>query len=272
MPILPAGLAVDVVRAESARFRHPLLLLHGLWTGSWIWSGFAAYLAHRGWESWAPSFAGVADRRRQLMEVCRALPAPPVILAHDAGAVTAVKLAAEVAAPAIVAITPLLSRRDGGKPGVFSHPQFWSARLLAGVVKPPRVTRLACCSTGWPTMQAVCVRIPGRSFDRCSQGPIVFPTLHLGQAFSSAAQPIRSCRRLRGSVWPDGSTGRSIFTAPQDVSRSGRPGGICSPTAFIVGWCGRSARICSFWTTRSPARSEGSLSSSESAEESEPGE
>ena len=60
------GVAVDVARAESSRFRHPLLLVHGLWTGSAIWRGFMGYLAHRGWDSWAPSFLEgdhvIADR------------------------------------------------------------------------------------------------------------------------------------------------------------------------------------------------------------------
>lgn len=144
MRIFPAGVAVDVVRAESARFRHPLLLVHGLWTGSWIWSDFAAYLAHRGWESWAPSFldggAGgdSADRRHQLLEVCRALPAPPVLLAHDAGVVTVAKIAVGIGAPAIVAIAPLLPGADGGESTIFSRPQFWPARFFARRVNPPR--------------------------------------------------------------------------------------------------------------------------------------
>jgi pimeloyl-ACP methyl ester carboxylesterase len=143
MRIFLAGIAVDVVRAESARFRHPLLLIHGLWTGSWIWRGFAAYLAHRGWDAWAPSFldgaaSGTpADRLGQLVELCRTLPDPPVLLAHDAGAVTAAMLAARVGAPAIVAIAPLLPRVQG-EPGILSWPQFWPARLFSHEVKPPR--------------------------------------------------------------------------------------------------------------------------------------
>jgi hypothetical protein len=144
MPTLPAGLAVDVVRAESARFRHPLLLLHGLWTGSWIWGGFAGYLAHRGWESWAPSLGAVAEpaeRLFRLTEICRSLPSPPVLVAHDVGIVTAAKLASLVAAPAIVAITPLLHHADGGDLGIFSHPRFWAARCGARRVGIPRGSR-----------------------------------------------------------------------------------------------------------------------------------
>jgi pimeloyl-ACP methyl ester carboxylesterase len=136
---------VDVVRAESSRFRHPLLLLHGLWTGGWIWRHFAAYLAHRGWDAWVPSLledASLSDvngRQHALIDLCRTLPAPPVLISHDAGVAMATLLASEVAAPAIVAIAPLLPRIDRHvNLGVLAHPKFWPARLWARSVPPPR--------------------------------------------------------------------------------------------------------------------------------------
>jgi len=136
---------VDVVRAESSRFRHPLLMLHGLWTGGWIWSRFAAYLAHRGWDAWLPSWLEDAslldvDRRRHaLIELCRTLPAPPILVGHDAGVAMALSIASEVAAPAIVAIAPVLPRIDRNAAlGVFALPQFWPARLAARALAPPR--------------------------------------------------------------------------------------------------------------------------------------
>jgi pimeloyl-ACP methyl ester carboxylesterase len=131
------SLPVDVVRAEAARFRHPLLFVHGLWTGSWIWHGFMGYLAHRGWESWAPSFleGGVAeaDRVEQLIEVCRAMPAVPVVIGHDAGAILAATLAAKVASPAVVTIAPSLP----GPESVHRLPRFWAARWFGSRVDPP---------------------------------------------------------------------------------------------------------------------------------------
>ena len=141
MRTLFRGVAVDVARAEASRFRRPLLFVHGLWTGSWIWQGFMGYLAHRGWDSWAPSFlederAGT-DRVPLLVDLCRTLPAPPVLVAHDAGAHVAADLAAAIAAPALVAIAPLLSRRDVGRAGVFTWPRLWRARLLGATVPPP---------------------------------------------------------------------------------------------------------------------------------------
>ncbi len=139
------SLPVDMVRAESARFRHPLLLLHGLWTGSWIWREFQAYLAHRGWESWAPSFleapaaSFATDRVEWLVDACRTLPAPPIIIGHDAGAVIAATLASRVEAPAVVAIAPLLASVDSGAwGGLYAWPRFWAARFLGGPVSPPR--------------------------------------------------------------------------------------------------------------------------------------
>jgi pimeloyl-ACP methyl ester carboxylesterase len=145
------GVPVDMARAESSRFRHPLLLLHGLWAGSWVWRGFMGYLAHRGWDSWAPSFLEAeADpsvgRVETLLALCRTLPSAPVIVGHDAGARLTVRLAADVGAPAMVAITPLLTRRDAPRPGLLAWPRFWRARLFGTGLRPPggRARALYC--------------------------------------------------------------------------------------------------------------------------------
>jgi pimeloyl-ACP methyl ester carboxylesterase len=116
-----AELGVTVTRAESERFAAPLLLIHGLWAGSWVWSRLVGYLGHRGWESWAvdlpgrPGAAAIAGSRidrREVMERCtaaaRAMPAPPILVGHDAGAAVALRLAAAVGAPAIVLVAPAL--------------------------------------------------------------------------------------------------------------------------------------------------------------------
>lgn len=132
--------AVEVVRAESARFRHPLLMIHGLWTGGWVWHGFAGYLGHRGWDSWLPSMSGTSPERRHdcLLELARELPAPPILVTHDAGYATAIALAEKTGARAIVVIAPLLSRRDGGALALLGGLSFWPARLGAHRVSPPR--------------------------------------------------------------------------------------------------------------------------------------
>ena len=135
------GVPVEVTRPESAKFRHPLLLVHGLWTGSWVWEPVATYLAHRGWESWAPSLREVADlaaRTRAAEAVARALPEPPVVLTHDAGLVIAAPLVAAGAAAAIAALAPVVGTGGGAGRGLFAWPQFWRARMLGRSVAPPR--------------------------------------------------------------------------------------------------------------------------------------
>jgi hypothetical protein len=134
-------LTVAVVRAEPARFRHPLLLLHGLWTGNWIWRDFAAHLANRGWESWAPSllrggFAPSAEERiRELRELCEGMAAPPVVIAHDAAVATAAEMATAVRAPAVVALAPWSAPR--GRLGLVRDPHLRGAGLMASRVAPP---------------------------------------------------------------------------------------------------------------------------------------
>ena len=134
---------VAIVRAESARFRHPLLLVHGLWTGAWIWRGFAAYVAHRGWDSWAPTLlddpetADATARLDRLRDVVRDLDEPPIVVTHDAGLVTAARLGADAEFPAVVALNPVLSPVDVGEPQCFRWPQFWYARWFGERVAPP---------------------------------------------------------------------------------------------------------------------------------------
>jgi pimeloyl-ACP methyl ester carboxylesterase len=143
MPTI-ADLPVDVVRAESSRFRRSLLLVHGWWTGAWIWRAFAAYLAHRGWDALAPSFLAsgappdASDRLILLRRLCDTLPVPPVIVAHEAGAVTGAALARAIGAPAIVVLAPLVLPPDGGELGLFAHPWFFWSRVFGARVAPPR--------------------------------------------------------------------------------------------------------------------------------------
>jgi hypothetical protein len=139
-----AGIPVEVVRAESPRFRHSLLLVHGFWTGAWIWRGFASYLAHRGWDAYVPSFLAngpgidLAARLEFLDRFCATLPAAPVVVAHEAGVVPATMLARAIGAPALVLFAPLVLPPDGGALGVLAHPSFWWARAFGRVLGPPR--------------------------------------------------------------------------------------------------------------------------------------
>ena len=139
-------LSVEITRPESAKFHHALLLLHGLWTGGWIWDRFASHLAHRGWESWVPALLertpGDHDSTVDVIEeVARALPMPPVIVAHDVGVVAAALLASRMEVPAVVAVAPVVAPADAVRaPSVFTWPRYWRVRVAGARVRPPRGT------------------------------------------------------------------------------------------------------------------------------------
>lgn len=138
---------VDVVRAEVARFRHPLLLLHGLWTGAWIWRGAASYLAHRGWESWTPDLGGrldadVATVSVALSRVAAALPAAPIVVTHASSAVVGTMLAQAVGAPAVVVLAPILPGPEHpARRGLFGFTTRWRARAASSSLAPPPAMR-----------------------------------------------------------------------------------------------------------------------------------
>jgi non-heme chloroperoxidase len=111
-------LSARIFRAESDRFAHPLLLIHGLWTGSWLWGRMAGFLGHRGWESWAVDLpgrgrSGAGERSVDLvMERCVRIAGRmrerPILVGHDAGAVIALHLMGAVTPPAVVLLAPTL--------------------------------------------------------------------------------------------------------------------------------------------------------------------
>lgn len=180
MMMQTTGLTVDVVRANPARFRHPLLLLHGLWTGSWIWRDLVAHLANRGWEAWVPSlldatFAPSQEHRvGALTELCRAMSAPPVIVAHDAAVSTAVILGRAVRAPAIVALAPWSS--PNGRLSLLADRSLRGAVLFARTIPPPHGGHplLAGIESRLPELQpdsAAFVRATCAGFSREAEGP-----------------------------------------------------------------------------------------------------
>jgi pimeloyl-ACP methyl ester carboxylesterase len=56
--IEPEGIHVETHQPERRSRKPPLLLVHGVLTGSWLWADFAAYLAERGWEAHALNLRG----------------------------------------------------------------------------------------------------------------------------------------------------------------------------------------------------------------------
>lgn len=130
-------LGVDITRAESERFGAPMLLLHGLWAGAWVWGRMAGYLGHRGWESWAPDRRAAGGR---LVDRCgtiaREMPAPPVIVGHDLGAAVALRVARALAAPAVVLIAPLLPGSRGRRLAFGGLPRTVAA-MVGRALTPP---------------------------------------------------------------------------------------------------------------------------------------
>jgi non-heme chloroperoxidase len=129
------------VHPEGPRYGASIAYLPGLWTGPQVWRTAAQYLAHRGWAGLLIDASGVAGgvaaRARSVTEYLRKLPAMPVLVGHDAGALVALAVAAGVEVPAVVLVSPLRP----GTPG--THALAWSRGLPWALVSrrpvgPPR--------------------------------------------------------------------------------------------------------------------------------------
>jgi pimeloyl-ACP methyl ester carboxylesterase len=97
--IEPEGIYVETHQPERRSRKPPLLLVHGVLTGSWLWSRFAAYFAERGWEAHAMNFRGhytsdladlattsMSDFAEDIGVAIRQLGRPPVVIAWGMGA------------------------------------------------------------------------------------------------------------------------------------------------------------------------------------------
>jgi pimeloyl-ACP methyl ester carboxylesterase len=117
-----AALRAEVSAPERNKFTAPILLVHGLWSGSWMWHGVAGALAQRGWECWALDLRGrtgsrpvetistvhLEDYIADVIAAARALWAPPVLCGHGLGALLALLAAAQIGPRALVGLAPLL--------------------------------------------------------------------------------------------------------------------------------------------------------------------
>src|SRR5262245_6096087 len=108
-------LTADVVPPESARYAATLVLVPGLWAPTGVWRGFAAYLAHRGWECHLVDVRGqgqVGARAAAVAEYAAALPTRPILIGHDVGAAVALAAAPRTRALAAVLLSPLVPGSD----------------------------------------------------------------------------------------------------------------------------------------------------------------
>lgn len=114
-------LLVDISPPEKPKFRSPLVLAHGLWTGSWCWRLWATHFSNLGWECWAVNFRGrfekdaygvlrrlsFQDCLEDLKRVVRSVPFPPVLIGHSLGGLIALKAAQEERVSALVLLSSL---------------------------------------------------------------------------------------------------------------------------------------------------------------------
>jgi pimeloyl-ACP methyl ester carboxylesterase len=100
--IEPEGIHIETHQPERRSRKPPLLLVHGVLTGSWLWTEFAAYLAERGWEAHAMNLRGhftsapaeledvrMADYADDVATAMRQLGRPAVLVTWGIGALAA---------------------------------------------------------------------------------------------------------------------------------------------------------------------------------------
>jgi len=117
--------ALKVLKTEPDRPAkdHPLLFVHGMWEGAWLWQGYLDYFSSCGYTCYALNLRGhdgsrpapdigkvsiedyIADVRTVADELNN-----PVLIGHSMGGLLVQKLAELLDPPAIVAITPAAPR------------------------------------------------------------------------------------------------------------------------------------------------------------------
>ncbi len=238
----PTGVTVDVVRAESSRFRHPLLMLHGLWTGAWIWRDFAAYLAHRGWDAFAPSFLtdvvarDASERLRMLEEIARTLPAPPIVVdaRRRRGDGCSIRCRGRCSRARGDRTAPDPDRRQPHRD--VRAPTSFSGRGPSGLVPNPRAAERHMCFCGASGRSSIAsYRTRDPSCAPFSRDGCVCPISRCDPDSWCAHARTRSCRRRAPSERPNAWAGRSMFTNRLDISRCSPPAVSGSPTVCIVG-------------------------------------
>ena len=114
-----AAYTAEVFFPEREKFTAPLLLLPGLWTGSWIWQEVAWGLSQRGWACWALDLyeqpaahrrgdISLDDHLTTITTATAAFDCPPIVVGFDLGSLLALLAAPRMQPRALVCISPLL--------------------------------------------------------------------------------------------------------------------------------------------------------------------
>jgi len=151
-----AALRAEVSTPERNKFTAPLLLLHGLWSGSWIWQEVAGVWSQRGWECWALDLRGrpgsrsverlgqisLAEYVEDVLVATQQLWAPPIVCGYDLGALLALLGAAQRRPRAVVCLAPVLPqtwRTEGRPPAPLVRLSAVPALLWGQALRPPRL-------------------------------------------------------------------------------------------------------------------------------------
>ena len=121
MAAAKSPLAIDLYSPERDKYKSPLILIHGAWSSSTCWMPWATHFANLGWECRAVNLRGrfgddaggdlkrltFEDCVNDVKEVVRAVSFPPVVVAHDLGALIALKALEAETASALILLAPL---------------------------------------------------------------------------------------------------------------------------------------------------------------------
>ena len=120
MKHLIAGLSAERYPPEQAKFRSPLLLVHGVWSGAWCWQSWATHFCNLGWECIAIDLRRrspqnpmgslhnlrFSDCIQDLAAFIHSFSIPPVLLAMDLGALMALKVCEQSKISALILVSP----------------------------------------------------------------------------------------------------------------------------------------------------------------------
>jgi len=121
MKTVIAGLSADHYPPEQEKFKSPLLLVHGVWSGPWCWQTWATHFCNLGWDCIAVDLRRRAtenplenlpdlsfdDCVRELVGAIRCFSNPPVLVAMNLGALMALKALEKSTPAALILVSPL---------------------------------------------------------------------------------------------------------------------------------------------------------------------
>ena len=120
MKRLIAGLSAEEYPPAQPKFKSPLILLHGVWSGAWCWQSWATHFCNLGWESLAIDLRrrsaqspmgnlhnlSFSDCVKDLAKVIRCFSTPPVLLGMNLGALMALKISEQTELSALILVSP----------------------------------------------------------------------------------------------------------------------------------------------------------------------